>query len=210
MPVSKEYMENKSHWEKIYQQKQPDELSWTQEYPEASLLAIKKLNLPYDSAIIDIGSGDSNLVDYLLEEGYRNITLLDISDAALIRAEKRLGPDKARNIKWVVSDASEFITKQKYNLWHDRATFHFLTEQKAIEKYVQKVNEAVSDYMIIGTFSENGPEKCSGLPVKRYSESDLTAVFSDNFEKLECKKHLHKTPSGASQEFLYCTFRRKN
>ena len=201
--------ESASHWENIYQQKGPDEVSWTQEVPETSLAFIRNMNLPADAAIIDIGGGDSKLVDWLLEEGYQNITVLDISATALNKAKTRLGPEKAEKVTWLHQDIINFQPEQKYAVWHDRATFHFLTDEVAIQQYKLLTQQAVSQYMVIGTFSDNGPEKCSGLPIKQYDERALSELFFPAFEKLHCKRETHLTPTHASQEFLFCSFRKQ-
>lgn len=201
--------ESASHWENIYQQKGPDEVSWTQEVPETSLAFIRNMNLPADAAIIDIGGGDSNLVDWLLAEGYQNITVLDISATALNKAKARLGPEKAEKVTWIHQDIINFQPEQKYDVWHDRATFHFLTDEVAIQQYKLLTQQSVSQYMIIGTFSDNGPDKCSGLPVKQYDEKALSELFFPAFEKLDCKRETHLTPKQASQEFLFCSFRKQ-
>ena len=201
--------ESASHWENIYQQKGPDEVSWTQEVPETSLAFIRNMNLPADAAIIDIGGGDSKLVDWLLEEGYQNITVLDISATALNKAKTRLGPEKAEKVTWLHQDIINFQPEQKYAVWHDRATFHFLTDDVAIQQYKLLTQQAVSQYMVIGTFSDNGPEKCSGLPIKQYDERALSELYFPAFEKLHCKRETHLTPTQASQEFLFCSFRKQ-
>ena len=147
-------MENnkKNHWETVYETKQPNEVSWTQENPKTSLDFIRKTNLGKSAKIIDIGGGDSKLVDYLLEEGYKDITVLDISAKALKRAQKRLGK-KAEKVNWIVSDITEFKPEISYDIWHDRATFHFLTTAQQIKKYVDITEKWVSNFLILGTFS---------------------------------------------------------
>lgn len=195
----------KSHWETVYETKQPNEVSWTQENPKTSLDFIRKTNLGKSAKIIDIGGGDSKLVDYLLEEGYEDITVLDISSKALERAQKRLGK-KAEKVHWIVSDITEFKPKVSYDIWHDRATFHFLTTTEQIETYVQITEKWVSNFLIIGTFSENGPKKCSGLDIKQYSEMELESQFSDRFKKRECIIEDHVTPFETKQNFTFCAF----
>lgn len=162
-------MENrKKHWETIYETKKPEQVSWTQDVPSTSLDFIHGFHLSKNAPIIDIGGGDSKLVDYLVDEGYENITVLDISQKALDRVKERLG-EKAGKVNWVVSDITEFHPQTKYAVWHDRATFHFLTTAEKIEKYLATAENAVTGFMAIGTFSDNGPEKCSGLPIKQYT-----------------------------------------
>lgn len=193
-----------SHWEKVYTEKGPQEVSWTEEKPELSLELIRSSGLGKDARIIDIGGGDSRLVDWLLEEDYTNITVLDISAAALEKAKARLG-DKAILVKWIVSDINAFEGGD-YDIWHDRAAFHFLTLPEQIEKYVETAGRSVTGTLIIGTFSENGPEKCSGLPVTRYTAEKMTATFSTLFRNNGCQTYLHKTPFGTTQDFRFCTF----
>jgi ubiquinone/menaquinone biosynthesis C-methylase UbiE len=199
----------KEHWENIYSTKQPNELSWTQENPEASLAFIHSFNLPKQASIIDIGGGDSRLVDKLIEEGFEDITVLDISEHALQRAKGRLG-EKAKNVKWVVSDITEFKTEKTFDLWHDRATFHFLTTVDQINKYLERAmnNLKANGVLTIGTFSENGPKKCSGLEVKQYSEETLEIQLKRGFEKIRCVTENHRTPFDTIQNFLFCCFRR--
>lgn len=199
--------ESKQHWENVYATKQPNEVSWTQEIPVTSLNFIKSFNLAKNAAIIDIGGGDSKLVDHLLDEGYENITVLDISDAAIQKAKARLG-GLADKITWIVSDITEFIPQNTYEVWHDRATFHFLTTPGQISKYIATARKAVTGYIAIGTFSENGPEKCSGLTIRRYNEDELTSELSNGFEKIKCIKEDHTTPFNTIQNFLFCSFRR--
>ena len=198
----------KEHWESIYQAKKPDEVSWYQEKPETSLKLISETNVDKDAKIIDIGAGASKLVDNLLTLGFRNITILDVSSSDLNIEKKRLGY-KANNVKWVVSDLREFETNDKYDLWHDRAVLHFLTEKEDIGRYVKKVRQLLksSGYLIISTFSENGPKKCSGLDIKQYSEDSVKKLFND-FEHIKSFEEEHLTPWGASQIFIFNVFRK--
>jgi hypothetical protein len=196
----------KNHWEKVYETKQPNEVSWTQNVPKTSLDFIHSFNCPKTAKIIDVGGGDSKLVDCLLEEGYQNITVLDISEKALERAKKRLG-EKAKQVTWIASDIVNFEPKEKYDIWHDRATFHFLTSKEQITKYLIIAKKAITGFLTIGTFSEKGPEKCSGLPIKQYSENDLQSVLNDGFEKIKCITENHITPFKTSQNFLFCSFK---
>lgn len=198
---------DKNHWESVYRTKQPNEVSWTQEIPQTSLDFIHSLNLKKDARIIDIGGGDSRLVDYLFDEGFKNITVLDISQSALDKAKERLGA-RAEKINWVVSDITEFKPDYIYEVWHDRATFHFLTTEEQISKYLATARSAVSQYLAIGTFSENGPKKCSGLEIKQYSEELLQAQLSKGFNKIKCISEDHITPFNTKQNFLFCSFKR--
>ena len=198
----------KEHWESIYQTKKPDEVSWYQENPETSLNLISETNVDKDAKIIDVGAGASKLVDNLLTLGFRNITVLDVSSSALNIAKKRLGAG-ANNVKWVVSDLREFEANDKYDIWHDRAVLHFLTEKEDISKYVKRVRQLLkpSGYLIVSTFSENGPKKCSGLDIKQYSEDSVKKLFSD-FEHIKSFEEEHLTPWGASQIFIFSVFRK--
>jgi len=201
-------MNTKAHWEKVYETKQPHEVSWTQAVPQTSLDFIHSFGLPKSASIIDIGGGDSNLADHLLAEGYTNITVLDISAAAIQRAKNRLG-DKADSINWIISDITDFEPETSYDIWHDRAAFHFLTSEMQINKYVSIITKAVNQYMVIGTFSENGPKKCSGLDIKQYSEASMVRTFEAAFEKIRCKTEDHITPFNTTQNFIFCSFRKK-
>jgi ubiquinone/menaquinone biosynthesis C-methylase UbiE len=200
---------NKNHWESIYSQKKSSEVSWTQEIPRTSLDFLHSFGLTKDSPIIDIGGGESRLVDFLLDEGFTDITVLDISEHALQRAKDRL-KDRANKVTWIVSDVTEFIPTRKYHVWHDRATFHFLTSAEQINKYIGLASRYIDGrgFMTIGTFSENGPTKCSGLTIKRYSEQELCAVLEKSFAKIRCITEDHLTPFQTFQNFLFCSFRK--
>ncbi|MEK6922213.1 MAG: class I SAM-dependent methyltransferase [Nanoarchaeota archaeon] len=198
----------KEHWESIYQTKKPNEVSWYQDKPNTSLKLIAEVGLGKNASIIDIGAGDSKLVDNLLDIGFRNITVLDISSTALEKAKKRLG-NRADAVKWVVSDLREFETSDRYDIWHDRAVLHFLTAEEDINKYVEVIRRFLkpNGYLILSTFSENGPKRCSGLDVKQYSEDSVKELFS-NFEHVKSFEEEHLTPLGASQIFIYSIFRK--
>lgn len=199
--------ERKNHWETVYSTKQSNEVSWTQEVPKTSLDFIHSFNVPKTASVIDIGGGDSHLVDFLLDEGFEDITVLDISETALKRAKERLGA-KADKIKWVVSDITKFQPTQSYDVWHDRATFHFLTTTTQIANYLDIARNTVKRYLTIGTFSENGPKKCSGLDIKQYSEEELQAQLTNGFKKIRCITEDHVTPFNTTQNFLFCSFRK--
>ncbi|KAF2082345.1 class I SAM-dependent methyltransferase [Flavobacterium sharifuzzamanii] len=200
---------NKEHWETVYETKTPSEVSWTQEIPETSLNFIASLELTKEAHIIDVGGGDSKLVDHLLKLGYKNITVLDISAKAIERAQKRLG-EQAQKVTWIISDITNFQPERAYDVWHDRATFHFLTTQEETSKYLDIVQQTVNGFLIIGTFSENGPTKCSGLEIKQYSEQTLTEKFENKFEKISCITVNHTTPNDKIQNFTFCSFKNKN
>lgn len=197
----------KNHWETVYKTKNPNQVSWTQKIPQTSLSFIKALNLPQNASIIDIGGGDSKLVDFLLDRGFTNISVLDISTKALEKAQERLG-EKAKLVQWIESDIIDFEPKTKYDLWHDRAAFHFLTSETDKNKYLEIVHKSVSGFLILGTFSEKGPKKCSGLDIQQYSEESLTAMMKNGFEKLHCITEDHTTPFETVQNFLYCSFKK--
>jgi uncharacterized UPF0146 family protein len=196
----------KQHWETIYQTKQPNEVSWTQDVPATSLEFLHRLDPPKTAKIIDIGGGDSKLVDHLVEEGYTDVTVLDISEAAINRAKSRLG-DQAHKVKWVVSDVLDFHPREKYDVWHDRAAFHFQTSPETVQAYLHIAEEAVKGKMIVATFSTDGPKKCSGLEIKQYNEHSMSHLFEQaHFRKLGCKREDHLTPSGSVQNFVFCSF----
>lgn len=197
----------KNHWETVYETKQPNEVSWTQENPKTSLDFIHETHLGKSAKIIDVGGGDSKLVDFLLKEGYKNITVLDISSKALERAKKRLGKN-ADKVNWIVSDIIEFKPETTYDIWHDRATFHFLTTPEQIKTYVEITKKWVTDFLILGAFSENGPKKCSGLEIKQYSEMEMENQFSNSFKKLKCIAEDHVTPFETTQNFTFCVFKK--
>ena len=201
--------ERKKHWETVYETKSPNEVSWTQEIPKTSLDFIKSLGLSKTAKIIDIGGGDSKLVDFLIEEGFENISVLDISKKALEKAKIRLG-DKAQKVNWIISDITEFAPNTTYDVWHDRATFHFLTTPEQISKYIETARKSITGYLIIGTFSEKGPKKCSGLDIKQYNEITLTDELKTGFEKISCVTEDHKTPFETTQNFLFCSFKKVN
>ena len=199
--------DKQKHWNTVYKTKQPNEVSWTQEIPKTSLEFIHEFNLPKTAKIVDVGGGDSKLVDYLLSEGFENITVLDISSEALEKSKKRLG-DKAQKVKWVVSDVTDFNPESKFDVWHDRATFHFLTTPKQIKKYIATASKSVTGFLTIGTFSEDGPDRCSGLQIKKYSEKTLATELKKEFDKLRCITEDHITPFQTKQNFIFCSFKK--
>src|SRR5689334_11133068 len=198
----------KEHWEKVYLSRQPNEVSWTQEVPATSLQFIRSFNLPTTARIIDIGGGDSKLVDHLLDGGFTDVTVLDISANAIERAKKRLGR-KSQIVKWVVSDVTEFEPTTDFDLWHDRATFHFLTGSEQVAKYIDIVKGSVTGYLVISTFSQTGPKKCSGLDIKQYSDETLSDEFKNEFQKIRCLTEEHITPFNTIQNFVFCGFKRR-
>ncbi|MCO4292683.1 class I SAM-dependent methyltransferase [Solitalea sp. MAHUQ-68] len=200
----------KKHWDTIYQTKSLKEVSWYQPTPQTSLNLIEATNLPLNAKIIDIGGGDSFLVDHLLSKNYKDISVLDISNHAIERAKNRFRVN-SENITWIVSDISDFTPVEQYDIWHDRAAFHFLTENVEIDKYVTTVSKAVKSggYLIIGTFSEQGPTKCSGIAIKQYSKDSLTEVFNAEFELVDSITIDHPTPFNTLQNFVFCSFKKK-
>jgi len=201
--------ERKAHWETIYQTKQPNEVSWTQTRPSTSIDFILSSGLDKTARIIDVGGGDSNFVDHLLDLGYEHITVLDISAKALERAKVRLGK-RADQVTWVVSDILDFTPDSSFDFWHDRAAFHFLTTATDIDKYATLAANSVTGYLTIGTFSTDGPIKCSGLEITQYNEEALSDQLAANFEKIMCITEDHVTPFNTTQNFLFCTFRKKD
>lgn len=196
-----------NHWDTVYKTKNPNQVSWTQAFPKTSLDFIHSFGLKKTASIIDIGGGDSRLVDYLLDEGFKNITVLDISGKALEKAKQRLG-DRADKVRWVVSDITAFQPDTTFDIWHDRATFHFLTTNKQVAKYIDTARNHVTGFLTIGTFSENGPAKCSGLAIKQYSEETLTTELQNGFKRIRCITEDHVTPFETTQNFLFCSFKR--
>ncbi|MEE1943504.1 class I SAM-dependent methyltransferase [Pedobacter sp. KR3-3] len=199
---------NKNHWETVYETKSPEQVSWTQEVPQTSLDLISSFGLGKNASIIDIGGGDSRLVDCLLEQGYEDITVLDISEKALERAKRRLGK-QAEKVKWLVSDVTAFKPHQTYDIWHDRAAFHFLTTPTQLSAYLDVAQQAASGFLAVGTFSTNGPTKCSGLEIRQYNEQTLALQFEPYFDKLSCRMEDHITPFNTVQNFIFCSFKRK-
>ncbi|MBS1505946.1 MAG: class I SAM-dependent methyltransferase [Bacteroidetes bacterium] len=200
---------HKTHWENIYETKAESDFSWFQPYPQTSVDFINLFKLPKTASIIDIGGGDSHLADALLELGYTDITVLDISATSIERAKARLG-DKATAITWIASDIVDFEPHRKYDFWHDRAAFHFLTTEIQIIKYLAIVKQGISPggHLVLGTFSDKGPNKCSGLDVKQYTEASMSALFEKDFKRIKCVEETHVTPFSTQQNFVFCSFQR--
>ena len=204
-------MEAKDHWERVYEAKSPQAVSWYQAHAEQSLRLIRQTGLPTSASIIDVGGGASTLVDDLLRAGYERLSVLDLSHAALAAAQQWLGDD-ARRVTWIEADVTRAdLPAQAYDLWHDRAVFHFLTGADARAAYVAAVMHAVKPggHVIVATFAEDGPLQCSGLPVVRYSPDGLHAEFGAPFTLLRHEREEHHTPAGAVQKFIYCYCRRE-
>ena len=205
-----EHLDRKKHWENIYKTKDLKDVSWFQQIPTTSLDFLKFFNIPITAKIIDIGGGDSFFVDHLLELGYLDISVLDISEVAINKAKQRLG-DRGTKVKWIVSDAVRFNPTEKYDFWHDRAAFHFLTQEKEITSYINIVQQSIepTGVLVIGTFSEQGPQKCSGIEIKQYSEVSMAERLEKFFEKIKCVTVDHKTPFDTVQNFVFCAFRKR-
>ena len=203
-------MQSKEHWETVYTSKKTDAVSWFQPHADVSLNLIMATGLGLDAAIIDVGGGASTLVDDLLKAGYSDLTVLDLSGAAMGEAKKRLGREAGR-VNWIEADITRAeLAGNRYDIWHDRAVFHFLTDPVDRDAYVQKVLHAVKPggHVIVATFAEDGPLQCSGLPVVRYRPDELHGQFGASFTLLKHQRETHQTPAGAMQQFVYCYCRR--
>lgn len=204
-------MDNKQYWEQVYTTKASDSVSWFQEHADQSLRLIHNTRLGKDAAIIDVGGGASRLVDDLVAEGYTDLTVFDLSSIALAVAKQRLG-EHADIVLWIEGDITRAkFPMNRFDIWHDRAVFHFLTDPANRHAYVERVISAVrpGGHVIVATFAEDGPEKCSGLPVMRYQPEALHAVFGDTFQLVEHEKEAHHTPFGTVQQFVYCYCRKR-
>ena len=202
-------MDTKSHWESVYETKPADAVSWFQPTAERSLALIRRIAPDLASPIIDVGGGASVLVDELLRAGYRDVTVLDLASTALSVAQKRLGADAAR-VQWLEGDVRTVsLPDAHYGVWHDRAVFHFLTDAADRAAYVRQVGRAVrpGGFVLVATFAEDGPTRCSGLPVARYSADALHDEFGSAFELVASEREIHHTPMGAEQAFIYCLCR---
>ena len=200
-------MEKKKHWEYIYQTKKIDGVSWYQETPYESIELIKKFSSTNSDMIIDIGCGKGFLADNLLKLNYENITLVDISLNALKEVKERLNNE---SLNFIETDILNLKLEQTFDIWHDRAVFHFITDEESVEKYISLCDEYIGEggKLIIGTFAEDGPLKCSGLEIKRYSVENLKELFKENFEFIEGFQKLHRTPFDTEQSFTFCVFRK--
>jgi 2-polyprenyl-3-methyl-5-hydroxy-6-metoxy-1,4-benzoquinol methylase len=203
-------MQSKEHWEGVYSAKPADGLSWFQEHAQQSLRLIKATGVPPTAQIIDVGGGASTLIDDLVASNYEAVTVLDLSGAALEKAKARLG-ERARKVRWLEADITQVeLSHHAYDVWHDRAVFHFLTEVEERQAYVAQVLHALKPggHIIVATFAEDGPLQCSGLPVVRYSAEALHAEFGAPFQLIEHHREEHQTPFGTKQKFVYCYCRR--
>lgn len=199
----------KEHWEDVYEKKTDHQVSWYQDVPETSLRLINELQLSLESSIIDIGGGNSNFTIELQKIGYKNLSVLDISGLALMRTKKKMG-DASKAVHWMESDVLDLIELNKYDVIHDRATFHFLTHEDDIKKYVDVVSDAMirGGHLVISTFSLTGPEKCSNLQVSQYSSSTLSLLFKENFVLTSSFHEIHTSPYNTTQDFVFCVFTR--
>lgn len=197
------------HWEKVYAGKAENEVSWFQESPAPSLELIERVSATRNSAIIDIGGGASRLVDALIDRGFSALTVLDLSEAALAKAKARLG-ERADRVQWFASDVTTWQPRQSFDIWHDRAAFHFLTEAADRAAYLSRLRQALrpGGHAIIATFALDGPERCSGLPVVRYDAAGLGRILGEDFALLESQRHQHTTPWHSVQSFQFSIFRR--
>ena len=198
--------DKREHWEKVYRTKTSDEVSWFRPHLDVSLSLIERAANDRLVSIIDVGGGASTLVDDLLGRGYRNITVLDVSQTAIDKAKERMG-ETATSVSWLCADITQIaLPPQAYDVWHDRAVFHFLTNEEERRAYIRNAISAVrvGGHVIVSTFGPEGPEKCSGLEVMRYDAESLHREFGRRFRLLESSKELHNTPFGTVQQFLYC------
>ena len=205
-------MSSEEHWESVYSQKDATEVSWYQAHLEKSLAMIASCRLPLAAPIVDIGGGASTLVDDLLDAGYTKLTVIDLAKAALEQAKARLA-SRAASVTWLAGNATApLLDPCSVSLWHDRAVFHFLTDEKDRRAYVEQVARCVErgGYVLVGTFAENGPERCSGLPVARYSPRELASIFEPDFESVAEDREVHQTPWGSEQKFSYSLCRRRS
>lgn len=197
------------HWQNVYTTKSENEVSWFQDSPAPSLELIGLTGAANDVAMIDIGGGASRLVDALLDRDFGSLAVLDLSVAALETAKARLGT-RSNRVRWIVADVTQWQPDRIYDLWHDRAAFHFLTDPADIAAYIVRLKTATApgSHVIIGTFAPDGPEKCSGLVVSRYDSKSLASVLGQSFQLIDTRRHEHITPWGATQRFQFSTFRR--
>jgi ubiquinone/menaquinone biosynthesis C-methylase UbiE len=200
-------MNRKSHWESIYATQATPALSWYQPHPQRSLDLIERTGLPKNAKILDVGGGDSLLVDELVSRGYNDITVLDLSSAALDRARGRMGGAATGRVTWLEGDILQTaLPGEEFDIWHDRAVFHFMTTREERGSYIESVQRAVrrGGHVIVATFAEDGPTRCSGLPVERYSAAELHDTFGSAFQLLGSEREVHRTPNGLEQSFTYC------
>ena len=199
--------DRKKHWNRVYEKNLPNEVGWYQDYPKMSLKLIAITEIGADGSIIDIGGGTSKLPGILLDQGYKRLTVLDISGKSIEKAKIQLAENSNR-ITWIEADVTKFNFKEKFDVWHDRAVFHFLTEVEGRKGYINSLNQALrlNGHLVIGTFGLDAPPKCSGLPVVRYEPETLHHELGNNFDLAETFFENHVTPSGVRQKFIFCRF----
>ena len=202
-----EDFDRQAHWEQVYSEKSPTEVSWFQSHPQQSLELVKTAAIDKSARIIDVGGGASTLVDYLLDAGYQNITVLDIAQAAIDQAKRRLG-ERAGNVVWIKKDVTAFSADEAFDIWHDRAVLHFLTDEDEQKKYVAVLRRTLKlgGQAIIAAFNLDGPDKCSGLDIVRYNAESMSALLGRAFQLIETVTEEHATPRGSSQSYVYCRF----
>ena len=195
------------HWQAVYTQKQTNRVSWFERFPGQSIAFIRHTGIKADDAIIDVGAGASTLVDTLLEDGFQDVSCLDLSEKALLTSQKRL-QNRRDEVTWLHQDIRYFHSEKSYALWHDRAVFHFLTRASDREKYIDALNRHLQPqgHLIMATFSPDGPQTCSGLEIVQYDADSLLSTLGKGFHLVEDKTHIHRTPAGGEQEFIYCYF----
>jgi len=203
-------IDKKNHWDTIYNSKKNNEMSWFEDVPTISLQFIKELEMKKYAKIIDIGGGESTFVDSLVKMGFTDITVLDISEVAIEKAKIRLGANSTK-VKWIVADFTTFVSSEKYDFAHDRAVFHFMTTELEIQKYIHSLTTLLHSLgvYVIGTFSDEGPKKCSGIEIKQYNETALENVFKPDYKMLKSFRSEHLTPSGTIQKFIQASFIKK-
>lgn len=204
-------MNRREHWERIYRTKSPEQLSWFQEGPTVTLKMLELADATIDASVIDVGGGASRLADYLLSQGYEHLTVLDVSRAALEHSQRRLG-SAGEHVRWIVGDVLEVELPERYDIWHDRAVFHFLTDPRDRRRYSERLFDALEPrgHAIIATFAEDGPERCSGLPCVRYSSKALEAELGQGrFGLVASIPEAHITPKGVEQRFRYSLLRKQ-
>jgi 2-polyprenyl-3-methyl-5-hydroxy-6-metoxy-1,4-benzoquinol methylase len=202
--------DRRTHWDAVYETKHADDVSWFQERPELSLSLIRRTGVPHSAAIVDIGAGASTLADCLLADGYSDLTVLDIAAPALDHSKARLG-EAAQRIEWIASDVTAWRPHRAYDLWHDRAVLHFLTDSEDQARYAETIRAAVKPdgWAIIGGFAPNGPTRCSGLDVVRHNAESLRAILGADFALRETHGEVHVTPQGREQAFRFHVFERR-
>jgi len=199
-------MDLDAHWERVYETKRIDEMSWFRPHLDTSLELIERTGRPVETSVLDVGGGASTLADDLLERGYRDVSVIDVADAALAAARERLGA-RGAFVTWIQGDVRRLaLPRARFNVWHDRAVFHFLTEPADRARYIEQVRHALASdgHVIVATFGPEGPQRCSGLPTSRYDADSLRDAFGNGFELVETRLEQHRTPSGRQQQFLYC------